>query len=67
MCARTENPSRTLGVMLTGVSMNCSTSAKATISSNFWAISSRFIPRMAPLMKTLSRPVSSGWEAGAHF
>jgi hypothetical protein len=34
---------------LTGVSMNFSSSAKATISSSLRAISARRMPRMAPL------------------
>ncbi len=47
---------------MTGVSMNFSTSAKLTISSNLAAISARRMPRMAPLRKMFSRPVSSGWK-----
>ncbi len=47
---------------MTGVSRNCSTSAKATISSNFRLISARRIPRIAPLRKMFSRPVNSGWK-----
>src|ERR1043166_5982827 len=42
--------------------MNFSTSAKATISSNFRVISCLLMPRMAPLRYTFSRPVSSGWK-----
>ena len=44
----------------TGVSRNFSTSLNATISSNFALISARLIPRIAPLRKMFSRPVSSG-------
>ena len=44
------------------MSMNFSTSAKATISSNLRAISVCFMPRMAPFRKMFSRPVSSGWK-----
>jgi hypothetical protein len=46
----------------TGVSMNRSTPANETISSNRPAISFRLIPRMAPFRETFSRPVSSGWN-----
>jgi hypothetical protein len=46
----------------TGVSMNCRTPANSTIRSSFAAISRRRIPRIAPLRKTFSRPVSSGWN-----
>src|SRR5918911_368345 len=46
----------------TGVSMNCSTPANSTMSSKRSRICARFIPRMAPFRKTLSRPVSSGWK-----
>src|SRR6267143_5959544 len=42
--------------------MNFSSSAKATISSNLRAISALPMPRMAPLRKVFSRPVSSGWK-----
>ena len=49
----------------TGVSMNRSTPAKSTIASNFAAISRRRMPRIAPLRKTFSRPVSSGWKPDA--
>src|SRR3982074_904517 len=42
--------------------MKRSTSAKATIASNFSAISRRVIPRIAPFRKMFSRPVSSGWN-----
>ena len=45
---------------LTGVSRNRSTSANATISSNLRTISARLMPRIAPLRKIFSRPVSSG-------
>ncbi len=51
-CAATAKASLTympLEYRFTGVSMNRSTSAKATISSNFRRISLRFIPRIAPL------------------
>ena len=47
--AATANASRTympLLYRLTGVSRNFSTSEKATISSNFFVISARLIPRM---------------------
>ena len=47
---------------MTGVSRNRSTSENATISSNFRAISDRFIPRIEPLRKMFSRPVRSGWN-----
>src|ERR1700760_1283106 len=47
------------GVPLDGRIENRSTSAKATISSNFRRISLFFIPRIAPLRKMFSRPVSS--------
>ena len=43
----------------TGVSRNASTSENATISSNFFLISSRLIPRIAPFKKMFSRPVNS--------
>ena len=39
-----------------------STSANATISSNVSSTSARVMPRMAPLRKMFSRPVSSGWK-----
>src|SRR5688500_3785506 len=42
--------------------MKRSTSANSTISSNLSRISLRFIPRIAPLKKTFSRPVKSGWK-----
>ena len=48
--------------MFTGVSRNFSTSAKATISSNFLKISRCVIPSIAPLRKIFSLPVSSGWK-----
>src|ERR1039458_8641968 len=47
---------------LTDVSRNCSTPEKSTISSNFRLISALVMPRIAPLRKTFSRPVSSGWN-----
>ena len=50
--AATANASRTyipLEYRFTGVSRNCSTSANATISSNFAPISVRRMPRIAPL------------------
>ena len=46
--------------LFTGVSRNLSTSAKATISSNFFRISAFVIPKIAPLRKIFSLPVSSG-------
>ena len=61
-CAATANPSRTAipdECHFTGVSMNCPTPAKSTIDSSFAAISRRPMPRIAPLRKTFSRPVSS--------
>ena len=42
--------------------MNFSISAKAIISSNFPLISPLVMPRMVPLRKMFSRPVSSGWK-----
>ena len=36
--------------------------ANSTISSKRLRISLRRMPRMAPLRKTFSRPVSSGWK-----
>ena len=62
-CAATANASRTyipLEYRLTGVSMNVATPEKSTMSSNLRRISSRRMPRIAPLRKMLSRPVSSG-------
>jgi hypothetical protein len=62
-CAATAKASRTyipLLYRLTGVSRNRSTSAKATISSNFFRISALVIPKIAPLRKIFSLPVSSG-------
>jgi hypothetical protein len=50
------------GVALDGGVEEFSTSAKATISSNLRVISARVMPRMAPLRKMFSRPVSSGWK-----
>ena len=47
---------------MTGVSTKGPTSAKATMSSNLRTISARFIPRMAALRNTFSRPVSSEWK-----
>src|SRR5439155_8526026 len=44
------------------MSMNCSSSANATMSSNRLASSRRDIPRIAPLRKMFSRPVSSAWN-----
>ena len=47
----TANANRTnmpLEYRFTGVSRNCSTPANATISSNLWSISRRFMPRIAP-------------------
>ena len=49
--AATANASRMYIPLLyrfTGVSRNFSTSAKATILSNFFLISARLMPRMAP-------------------
>ena len=46
----------------TGVSMKGPTSANSTISSNRRWISVRLMFRIAPLRKTFSRPVSSGWN-----
>ena len=60
--AATANARRTcmpLEYRLTGVSIMASTSANATISSNFLSISAFFIPRIAPLRYTFSRPVNS--------
>src|SRR6478735_8004353 len=42
--------------------MNLPMSAKSTISSNLRLISGSLIPRMAPLRKRFSRPVSWGWK-----
>ena len=70
MCAATANPSRTYipdEYHFTGVSMNCRTPANSTMRSSFAAISRRRIPRIAPLRKTFSRPVSSGWNPGPDF
>ena len=44
----------------TGASTKRSNSAKATIASKWFLISSRRMPRIAPLRKIFSRPVSSG-------
>ena len=42
--------------------MNLPMSAKSTISSNLRLISASLIPRIAPLRKRFSRPVSCGWK-----
>jgi hypothetical protein len=42
--------------------MNRSTPANSTMSSKRSRICERFMPRMPPFKKTLSRPVSSGWK-----
>jgi hypothetical protein len=49
-----------LGITKRSQAMKFSTSAKATISSNFLRISARDMPRIAPLRNMFSRPVSSG-------
>ena len=64
-CAATANASRTyipLEYFLTGVSMKRSISENATISSKRRRICAIGIPRIEPLRKILSRPVSSGWK-----
>ena len=65
-CAATAKASRTympLLYRLTGVSRNRSTPEKSTIASNWRSISRRrLMPRIAPLRKMFSRPVSSGWK-----
>src|SRR5579862_3619439 len=47
---------------LTGVSRNRSTPENSTISSKRATISTRRMPRIVPLRKMFSRPVSSGWK-----
>src|SRR5437868_4670217 len=42
--------------------MNFSMPENSTISSNRRRISPRLMPRMAPLRKMFSRPLSSGWK-----
>ena len=48
--------------VLTGLSMACSSSAKATISSKRSRIRARPRPWRAPFSSTFSRPVKSGWD-----
>ena len=62
-CAATANARRTYMPLLyrfTGVSRNCATPAKSTMASNCARISAFDMPRIAPLRKMFSLPVSSG-------
>ena len=64
-CDATANASRVyipLEYRLTGVSRNSPISANSTIWSNFRCTSRWDMPRMEPLRKMFSRPVSSGWK-----
>ena len=47
---------------MTSVSMNCSISLNATMSSYFSSTSSLDIPRIAAFRYTFSRPLRSGWN-----
>ena len=57
---RTDSGFRELGYLILAVTEDDERAGRGTISSNFFLISRRLIPRMAPLRKMFSRPVSSG-------
>ena len=50
----------TLLMSALGMALVLTTSSETLISSNFRAVSARFMPRIEPFKKMFSRPLSSG-------